>query len=87
MKTRVKQAFQELFERVNSEYLLFSYNNEGLLSKEELLGLFEEYCTTVELTEIEYKRFRADVDHENRNYKTDQTREFLVLGRPKRSDG
>lgn len=87
MKTKVKQAFQELFEHVNSDYLLFSYNNEGLLSKEELLGLFEEHCRTVELTEIEYKRFRADADHENRNYKTDQTREFLVLGRPIRAGG
>lgn len=81
MTTRVKKAFRNLFERVTSEYLLFSYNNEGLLSKEDLLGLFEEFCTTVEFTEVKYKRFRADVDHENRNYKADHTQEFLVLGR------
>jgi adenine-specific DNA-methyltransferase len=85
MKTRVQEAFRQLFQRVGSEYLLFSYNNEGLLSEEELLALFEEYCTAVDLTEIKYKRFRADVDHENRNYKADHTREFLVLGRPKRA--
>jgi len=86
MKTRVQEAFRELFQRVNSEYLLFSYNNEGLLSRQDLLALFEEFCVAFDLTEIKYKRFRADVDSENRNYKTDHTREFLVLGRPKRSD-
>jgi adenine-specific DNA-methyltransferase len=85
MKTRVKEAFRGLFERIGSEYLLFSYNNEGLLSKDELLGLFEEFCATVELTEIKYRRFRADNDHENRNYKRDETREFLVLGQPTRA--
>jgi adenine-specific DNA-methyltransferase len=83
MKTKVEDAFQELFKHVNSKYLLFSYNNEGLLAEEELLALFEEFCADVHLTQIKYKRFRADIDHDNRSYKADHTREFLVLGRPR----
>lgn len=84
LRSAVEEAFQELFERISSDYLLFSYNNEGLLPKEKLLGLFEEFCSGVSLSQIEYKRFRADVDHDNRNYSADHTREYLVLGKPRR---
>jgi adenine-specific DNA-methyltransferase len=84
IRSVVEAAFRRLFEQMNSEYLLFSYNNEGLLSQEKLLGLFEEFCTDVSFTQIKYSRFRADVDHENRVYKADHTHEFLVLGKPKR---
>jgi adenine-specific DNA-methyltransferase len=83
MRSTVEAAFRQLFERVRSEYLLFSYNNEGLLPEEKLLGLFEEFCSDISFKVIPFKRFRADVDHENRVYKADHTREFLVLGKPK----
>jgi adenine-specific DNA-methyltransferase len=83
LRSAVEDAFRQLFERIHSNYLLFSYNNEGLLSREKLLGLFEEFCTDIEFTEIKFRRFRADVDHENRAYKTDHTREYLVLGKPR----
>ncbi len=81
IRSVVEAAFRRLFERMNSEYLLFSYNNEGLLSKEKLLELFEEFCSDVSFTQIKFKRFRADIDRENRVYKADRTREFLILGR------
>ena len=82
MRSVVEAAFRQLFECMKSEYLLFSYNNEGLLPKEKLIGLFEEFCTDVSFTEISFKRFRADIDRENRVYKTDRTQEYLVLGKP-----
>lgn len=80
------EAFHALFQRLHSEYLLFSYNNEGLLSKDELQELFAEFCTDVEFREVDYGRFRADIDHQNRTYKADQTTEYLILGRPRRQD-
>jgi adenine-specific DNA-methyltransferase len=81
-RSAVEAGFRILFERVNSHFLLFSYNNEGLLAEEKLLELFETFCTDVQFRQIRFKRFRADVDHENRVYKTDHTHEFLVLGKP-----
>jgi adenine-specific DNA-methyltransferase len=84
LRSAVEDAFRDLFERIHSEYLLFSYNNEGLLSQDKLLGLFEEFCTDVRFTQIEFRRFRADVDHENRVYKADRIREYLILGKPQR---
>jgi adenine-specific DNA-methyltransferase len=81
VKTAVEASFRQLFERIRSNYLLLSYNDEGLLGKDALLGLFEEFCTDVSFTQIKFKRFRADIDHENRVYKRDHTHEFLVLGK------
>lgn len=82
MRSAVEAAFRQVFKRINSEYLLFSYNNEGLLPQERLLSLFDEFCTDVSFTQIKFRRFRADIDRENRVYKADHTREFLVLGKP-----
>jgi adenine-specific DNA-methyltransferase len=82
LRSAVEDAFRQLFKRIRSKYLLFSYNNEGLLAEDKLLELFEEFCTDVSFTQIRFKRFRADVDHENRVYKADHTREYLVLGKP-----
>jgi adenine-specific DNA-methyltransferase len=86
IRSTVEEAFRQLFERINSEYLLFSYNNEGLLTREQLLGLFEEFCTDIHLAQIKFKRFRADTDHENRVYKGNHTHEFLILGKLKKCE-
>ncbi|MBN1485119.1 MAG: DNA adenine methylase [Chloroflexia bacterium] len=83
----VESEMRRLLQRVNSHYLLLSYNNEGLLPPETLLALLEEFCTEVRVAQIHYRRFRADTDHAKRNYKADHTREFLVLGRPKTRPG
>ncbi len=83
MRGAVEAGFRRLFERINSDYVLFSYNNEGLLAEDRLLALFETFCTGVELRRIKFKRFRADIDRENRVYKANHTHELLVIGKPK----
>lgn len=80
-KTKAAAAFRRLFGSINAEYILFSYNNEGLLSKDEINSLFHDYCSNIRFEEIPYKRFRADNDGKNRVYKGDDTVEYLVLGR------
>ncbi len=83
LRSQAQAAFGQLFEHIRADYLLFSYNNEGLLSREKLLALFDRHCTEVELTEVRhYKRFRADLDRPDRVYKADHTHEYLILGRP-----
>lgn len=83
-KGRVEGAFRRLFGLINAEYVLFSYNNEGLLSREELEAIFGEYCSAVDFQEIPYRRFRADNDGDNRVYKGDTTVEYLILGKMRR---
>jgi hypothetical protein len=64
-------------------HLPFSHDNEGFLAKEELLRLFGEFCTDFSFAHIRFRRFRAEVDRENRVYRTDHTHEFLVLAGPR----
>lgn len=82
-KPRALYAFQKLFSLLNTDYVLFSYSSEGLVTKQELETLFNEYCSTVRFEEIPYRRFRADNDGENRVYKGDTTTEYLILGQLK----
>ncbi|MBN1933793.1 MAG: DNA adenine methylase [Anaerolineae bacterium] len=83
LRSRVEDGFRQLFEAMHTDYVLFSYNNEGLLPEDKLLGLFDEFCTEVDFRQIRFKRFRADVDRANRVYKADHTHEFLVFGKLK----
>jgi adenine-specific DNA-methyltransferase len=83
LQGEVAAAVRGLLERICAEYILFSYNNEGLLSKEVLWDLFNATCTDVNVREIDFRRFRADVDRDNRVYKADSTREYLILARRK----
>jgi adenine-specific DNA-methyltransferase len=84
MKSRAYGAFDKLFSLIKSDYTLFSYNNEGVLSEGELESLFEAHFGCVNFKKINYQRFRADNDSESRNYKSDTTHEFLVLARDKK---
>ena len=81
--SRVKayESFDQLFGSLKTQYLLFSYNNEGLLSEAELLTLLNKYCSDVQIFKLKYGRFRADNDGENRSYSSDSVEEFLILGR------
>lgn len=83
----VESAFRRLFSLLRSDYVLFSYNNEGLLSKEELEAIFHDHCESVLFGEVGFRRFRADIDREGRVYRGDETREFLVLGQVRRGLG
>ena len=79
-KTKVYGAFDSLFASLNTQFILFSYNNEGLISEEQLRVLFEKHCQKTEFFKLNYGRFRADNDSEKRKYSGDQVQEFLILG-------
>jgi adenine-specific DNA-methyltransferase len=74
-KTQVKEAFLELMTKANANYIFLSYNNEGLLSLDEIKEIMStrgEYG----FFEKEYQRFKADKT-ENRNHKAKKTTEYL----------
>lgn len=83
LKTQVLTGFRSLLSLMNADYVLFSYSDEGLVSRQELDGLFRDHCDTVRFEEIAYRRFRADSDGEDRVYKGDSTTEYLILGKMK----
>lgn len=72
-KSSVRSAFQDIVENANAKYIFLSYNNEGLLSLDDIQEIFSqkgEYGCFKQ----EYSRFKADA---NRQYQADKTTEYL----------
>jgi len=74
-KASVKQSFEELIANAQFKYTFLSYNNEGLMSHEEITSILEKYGR-VELKTKAYQRFKADKT-ENRNHTATETLEYL----------
>lgn len=71
----VEKAFEELIAKANFKYIFLSYNNEGLMSIDEIKRIMSNYGTYKQYTK-DYRRFKADKD-ENRNISAASTVEFL----------
>ena len=72
---KVTQKFETLLAQANFKYIFLSYNNEGLMSKEEVQKVMQKYGKYTLRTK-EYQRFKAD-NNKNRNHKAQSTYEYL----------
>lgn len=74
-RAQVKSTFRELVLAANAKYIFLSYNNEGLMTPDdvkEIMTLRGKYGFFTK----DYARFRADKP-ENRNHKAHRTTEYL----------
>jgi len=72
-RSKVKEEFRNLILNANAKYIFLSYNNEGIMSLEDIkkiMSLRGEYGHFTK----KYIRFKAD---KNRNYKANKTVEYL----------
>ncbi len=76
-KSRVKDFFEELIEKARFRYIFLSYNNEGLMSADDVKTIMEKYGK-YSIQKKDYQRFKADTDN-NRNHKADKTEEYLHI--------
>ncbi|MGB1216250.1 MAG: DNA adenine methylase, partial [Saprospiraceae bacterium] len=76
-KVFVKDVFEGLIRNANFKYIFLSYNNEGLMSREDIGKIMSRYGQ-YDLSFMDYQRFQADKT-ENRNYKTNRTKEYLHI--------
>jgi len=76
-KAKVKDAFRELIKEAKFRYIFLSYNNEGLMSENEVKEIMQKYGR-YDLVKKEYQRFKADKDS-NRVHKANQTYEYLHI--------
>jgi len=76
-KKEVAKSFEELIKNANFQYIFLSYNNEGLMSENEVKNIMQKYGK-YDLKIKEYQRFKADKT-ENRNHKADKTYEYLHI--------
>lgn len=71
----VKEEFESLIQNANFKYIFLSYNNEGLMSVDDVKKIMTKYGH-YELAQTDYQRFKAD---SNRLNKADSTIEYLHI--------
>lgn len=74
-KRTVLDSFEYLISNANFNYIFLSYNNEGLMTLDEIRAIMSRYGDYQVFTK-EYRRFKADKDI-NRNIIANQTTEYL----------
>ena len=76
-KRTVTEEFDALIQNAKFEYIFVSYNNEGLMTLEEIKEIMEQYGI-YNCISTHYNRFQAD-KATNRNIKADSTIEYLHI--------
>lgn len=71
----VKDEFEELIKNAQFKYIFLSYNNEGLMSCDDVKKIMTRYGR-YNLAQTEYQRFKAD---SNRFNKADSTVEYVHI--------
>lgn len=74
-KKKASLSLENVIKNAKFKYIFLSYNNEGIISFEEIKKIFEKYGKYIYFKK-EYKRYKADKD-EARNHKTNITTEYL----------
>ncbi len=81
VKGQVSVVFDDLIKKAKFKHIFLSYNNEGLMSIQEVENIMSKYGR-YELIETDYQRFKADKT-ESRNHKAVGTTEYLhILEKP-----
>ncbi len=73
----MKKSFEDLIKNANFKHIFLSYNNEGLMTENEVNTIMSTYGK-YSLETINYQRFKADKT-ENRNHKATSTVEYLHI--------
>lgn len=76
-RNEVANAFENLVKNAQFNYIFLSYNNEGLMSENEVRMILQKYGK-YHLVTTDYQRFKSDKT-ENRNHKAAKTEEFLHI--------
>lgn len=74
-KASVSNAFEKLISQAKFKYIFLSYNNEGLMSFDEIKNIMSRYGK-YRVASTNYQRFKADSNREN---KADKTTEYIHI--------
>ncbi|MDA3046546.1 DNA adenine methylase [Campylobacter sp. VBCF_06 NA8] len=79
-KSNAALAFYDLIDNISAKYIILSYNNEGIINRDDIISILKNSGNLVEFT-TEYRRFRTEKDNEKRHYKQcgDKTLEHLYI--------
>ncbi len=78
-RRRAPAALREVLEAADTRHVLFSYNDEGILEREEIEAALRERGDpdSYQLLTQHYRRYRSDADGPRRTYLRDRVREHL----------
>jgi len=74
-RVQVKNIFNDLIQNAKMKYIFLSYNNEGLMTHDDIAEIMSKRGKYGYFTQ-EYNRFKAD-KNKNRNYSASKTVEYL----------
>lgn len=74
-KNYVLSTFENLIKNANFKFIFLSYNNEGLMSADDVKKIMSKYGK-YEVSVKKHQRFKAD---KNRNHKANSTEEYLHI--------
>jgi adenine-specific DNA-methyltransferase len=74
-KGEVLKAFEELIKNADFKFIFLSYNNEGIMSSDDVKTIMSKYGE-YDLAKQKYQRFKAD---SNREQKANHTFEYLHI--------
>lgn len=57
-RTDALKSFDDLISNLDSKYMIISYNNEGIISYDDMCSMLSKYGT-VEINNIEYNTFKG----------------------------
>lgn len=82
-RDRCVAALENLLESADADHVLMSYNNEGIIPEAEIERVFRAAGISDSYRRVgrQYARYRSDADSESRQYKGDQTTEYLYYVR------
>ncbi|MDO5759885.1 MAG: DNA adenine methylase [Bacteroidota bacterium] len=75
-KRKVKDTFEDLIMNADAKYIFLSYNNEGLLTFDEIKEIMTEKGEYGYFS-VQYNRFKADNESKTRHIKANFTTEYL----------
>ena len=68
LKKEAVKAFKQLIDDAKAKYIVVSYNNEGIIPKEDIVSILKSKGVVTEHIK-DYRRFRTEKDNEHRQYK------------------
>jgi adenine-specific DNA-methyltransferase len=77
-KRYICDVFEDLIKNAKFKYIFLSYNNEGLMSLDDIATIMGKYGKYTSDIKQEYQRFMAD-KKENRNFNSNMTYEYLHI--------
>lgn len=73
VKSKAKEELEDLIKNANFKFILLSYNDEGIISIEDIENIMKKYGTYKRYEKM-HKRFKSDSDRE---YKKNYTIEYI----------